>query len=373
MREAVALIRVGRPAAKSEDERIASLRSRLIYQVGPERGHDPSVPRVSVPPVRLHAITRLTAAASRVRSLFENAIAAAARWPRAAGGAALSAAVVLVVRVRRRSVTARAAAAFLIVNTRRFARPVVAVAGLSALVAIFAGGRWALTARLTRPDAVPRMLGSASTHATGQAERPSATPATSAASLLTSVPSPGPRPASPVADSTRRRPRPILEGAGGKASTGGARSQNRIHHDAVLADSHRVVGAVATAGQTPSGTPPRNGSTLATLSGCATPNSDERKTFTFVEAASGETYILKGIDARTAVGKQMQVTGTLTRRVRIAGGLYPSSNVAAKAGSIDPSHAALAAQHQPDAQSSKPAIEVNVKSVRLVPGSCPAQ
>lgn len=354
VREAVALIGMGRPAAESNDERIARLRSRLIYQVGPERGKDPSVPRTSVPPLRLHAITRLTAAASRVRSLSEDAIAAAARWPRVAGGAARSAAGVLVFRVRR------------------FVRPVVAVVGLSALVAILAGGLWALTARLTRPDTFPRMHGSASTHATRQAERPSATPAKSAASLLTNVPPPRTQPASAVAASTCR-PRPTLEGAGGKASTGGARSQNRINPDAVLADSYRVDGTVATTGQTPSGTPARKGSTLTTLSGCVTPNADGRKTFTLVDATGGETYILNGMDTRTSVGKQMQVTGTLAKRIRIADRLYPSPNVAAKAGAIDPGHAALAAQSQSNAQSSRPAIEVNVKSVRLVPGSCPAQ
>lgn len=124
-------------------------------------------------------------------------------------------------------------------------------------------------------------------------------------------------------------------------------------------------------------TPPASSSnpkrvTSTTLDGCVTAGVDRRKTFTLANAADQETYLLKGLDVRDFVGKRVEIVGLpSSKRFRIVGGLYPSANVAAQAGAIDPVQAAIASQSGPTAQDSKPALEFNVKSVRLVPGSCP--
>jgi hypothetical protein len=109
-----------------------------------------------------------------------------------------------------------------------------------------------------------------------------------------------------------------------------------------------------------------------TLDGCVAAGADRRKTLTLANAASQETYVLKGLDVRDFVGKHVEIIGLpSSKRFRVVGGLYPSANVAAQAGGIDPVQAAIAGQGGPTAQASKPAVEFNVKSVRIMPGACP--
>src|SRR4029453_13340422 len=78
---------------------------------------------------------------------------------------------------------------------------------------------------------------------------------------------------------------------------------------------------------------------------------------TLADEKAGITYRLNGLKLQTYTG----------RRVRIVGGLYPSDNVAAQAGAIDPTKAAIAAStatgavHMP---------EFHVKQVRPLRGSC---
>jgi hypothetical protein len=108
-----------------------------------------------------------------------------------------------------------------------------------------------------------------------------------------------------------------------------------------------------------------------TLDGCVAAGADSRKTFTLANA-NQETYLLKGLDVRDFVGKHVEIIGLpSSKRFRVVGGLYPSANVAAQAGGIDPVQAAIAGQSGPTAQASKPAVEFNVKSVRIMPGVCP--
>ena len=58
------------------------------------------------------------------------------------------------------------------------------------------------------------------------------------------------------------------------------------------------------------------------------------------------------------------------RHVRIVGGLYPSANVAAQAGAIDPARAAVAALPGSPATGTAP-VEVRVQRVQRLSGSCP--
>ena len=111
--------------------------------------------------------------------------------------------------------------------------------------------------------------------------------------------------------------------------------------------------------------------TPVTLDGCVVANPNDRKAFTLDD--DGRTYLLKGLNVRDFVGQHVEVIGAAGKRLRIVGGLYPSPNVAAQAGGIDPTKAAMAAQSGPMSQSARPMIEFTVKSVRVLPGSCEAR
>jgi hypothetical protein len=103
--------------------------------------------------------------------------------------------------------------------------------------------------------------------------------------------------------------------------------------------------------------------------GCIVASPTMKNAFTLDD--EGQTYVLKGLDMRDLVGKRVQVIGAASKRLRIVGGLYPSPNVAAQAGGMDPTKAAMASQSGPTSQSARPAVEFNVKSVRVLAGTCP--
>jgi hypothetical protein len=95
------------------------------------------------------------------------------------------------------------------------------------------------------------------------------------------------------------------------------------------------------------------------LVGCVASDQAGADQLTFADEKAGITYRLNGSKLDTYSG----------RRVRIVGGLYPSDNVAAQAGAIDPSKAAIAASA---AAQIRPAQlpELHVKEVRQLRGSC---
>ena len=117
---------------------------------------------------------------------------------------------------------------------------------------------------------------------------------------------------------------------------------------------------------TPSSANPKP--STVTHDGCIVASQTVKNTFTLDE--EGQTYLLKGLDVRDLVGKRVQVVGAASKRLRVVGGLYPSPNVAAQAGGIDPTKAAIASQSGPTSQSARPAVEFTVKSVRVLSGSC---
>ena len=80
-----------------------------------------------------------------------------------------------------------------------------------------------------------------------------------------------------------------------------------------------------------------------TLTGCVekgtTPNQ-----YTIADDLNGK-YEVSGSDIKKYLGQRVQVAGTPgSTRFRIKGGLWPTPNVAAQAGDIDPAKAAIAAQ-----------------------------
>jgi hypothetical protein len=94
------------------------------------------------------------------------------------------------------------------------------------------------------------------------------------------------------------------------------------------------------------------------LIGCVAADKANADQLTLADEKAGVTYRLNGtkLDAYTG------------RRVRIVGGLYPSANVAAQAGGIDPTKAAIAAATTETGTPQLP--EFHVKQVRQLRGSC---
>jgi hypothetical protein len=82
-----------------------------------------------------------------------------------------------------------------------------------------------------------------------------------------------------------------------------------------------------------------------TMSGCVVRDSTTGKDFTFTDNANGFQYHLSGQDvSKFAPGQPLEIIGIVdTKRLRVKTGLYPSPNVAAQAGAIDPGKAHVAA------------------------------
>jgi hypothetical protein len=95
------------------------------------------------------------------------------------------------------------------------------------------------------------------------------------------------------------------------------------------------------------------------LTGCVQGVEGGLDQYVLVDGKDKKTYRLSGKGLRTYVG----------RHVRVEGGLYPSANVAAQAGAIDPAQVAAAAPAG-DAGSGT-LVELRVQRVRRLAGSCP--
>jgi len=114
-----------------------------------------------------------------------------------------------------------------------------------------------------------------------------------------------------------------------------------------------------------------------TLVGCVAPDTGQNGDPIFADAATGVTYRLTGPDARRYYGKRVQIVGTPgdSKKLAVRGGLYPSPNVAAQAGDMDPSHAAIAtANGGTSAATGNPDLpQFRIKSVKTMSGDCPPQ
>ena len=108
------------------------------------------------------------------------------------------------------------------------------------------------------------------------------------------------------------------------------------------------------------------------LSGCVVRSENTPNRFTLEDAAEGN-YRLSGINLRDYIGQRVTIAGAIveTKRLTVKGGLYPTPNVAAQAGAMDPARAAMAAAGGAAGPGTVDLPEFKVKSVRPVSGSCP--
>jgi hypothetical protein len=110
---------------------------------------------------------------------------------------------------------------------------------------------------------------------------------------------------------------------------------------------------------------------VVTLSGCVekgtTPNQ-----YTLNDDVNGR-YQVSGSGIDKYVGRRVEVAGTPgSTRFKVKGGLWPTPNVAARAGDIDPAQAAIAAQPGGGAHGTGDVDlpTLKVRSVRTLDGGC---
>ena len=110
-----------------------------------------------------------------------------------------------------------------------------------------------------------------------------------------------------------------------------------------------------------------------TLVGCIATDETKPGRFMMRDPKEGGMYWLSGTDVRDYLNQRVQIVGNLatTKRLQISTGLLPTPNVAAQAGAMDPAQAAVAAQSSAGTGKTVEMPELQVKSVRPVPGSCP--
>ena len=126
--------------------------------------------------------------------------------------------------------------------------------------------------------------------------------------------------------------------------------------------------ATATAQSSKPQKPPKT----ISLNGCVERDEKKPDDFVLTDAKAKKKYRLTGTDLREYVGRRVQVDGGLViKGVRIAGGLQPNPNIAAQAGALDPSRAAVQAATangapRPDTDTE----EFRVKTIRSTGGTC---
>jgi hypothetical protein len=111
-----------------------------------------------------------------------------------------------------------------------------------------------------------------------------------------------------------------------------------------------------------------------TLTGCVSPDAAAPGSYTFSDTKTGTKYRLSGADLQKDAGKRQEAAvGSGAWRVVIRGGLVPSANVAAQAGAIDPSKAAIASATNGtnSGAASMPLPEFHVTRVQPTNGACP--
>ena len=110
-----------------------------------------------------------------------------------------------------------------------------------------------------------------------------------------------------------------------------------------------------------------------TLTGCVSRTEVTQGQFALSDTDSGDRYRLSGTKMKKFAGRRVEIVGAqVSSRLTIKGGLYPSPNVAAQAGAIDPVKAAIAAMPGGTGSGTgDPQLpEFKVARVRAVGGSC---
>src|SRR6185295_1089400 len=109
------------------------------------------------------------------------------------------------------------------------------------------------------------------------------------------------------------------------------------------------------------------------LNGCISPDGTRPGQFNFLDGDSGGRYHLTGKNLKKFVGQRVEIVGGPPGKgVTFKTGLWPSPNVSAQAGAIDPAKAAIARMPggAADAPGASPLPEFHVTRLRGVEGGC---
>ena len=141
---------------------------------------------------------------------------------------------------------------------------------------------------------------------------------------------------------------------------------------ALLVVFHAVAGVAAQAPGS-SSKPAANDSKEFRLNGCISRDAIRPGQFNFRDNDSGDRYRLTGKGLRKFVGHRVEIVGGPPGKgVTFRTGLWPSPNVAAQAGALDPAKAAVAnlPGGAADAVGVNPLPEFKVIRLRGVEGAC---
>ena len=131
--------------------------------------------------------------------------------------------------------------------------------------------------------------------------------------------------------------------------------------------------SAALAAQTPAQKPPTPPEPVK-LTGCVSAKPEQGGDYTILsDGIQGVRYRLTGKDVRKYAGKKVEVVEETPKKgFVVKGGLYPSPNVAGRAGDLDPAQAAIATQPgaAATAGTGAPLPEFRAGRIRAVNGSC---
>jgi hypothetical protein len=142
---------------------------------------------------------------------------------------------------------------------------------------------------------------------------------------------------------------------------------------AVLLVAFHTAPAAAAQAAKPASTAAANDSKEIRLNGCISRDTIRPGQFNFLDNDSGDKYRLTGKGLRKFVGHRVEIVGGPPGRgVTFRTGLWPSPNVAAQAGALDPAKAAVAnlPGGAADAVGASPLPEFKVVRLRGVEGAC---
>lgn len=111
--------------------------------------------------------------------------------------------------------------------------------------------------------------------------------------------------------------------------------------------------------------------TTIELTGCVSVNPATGGQYAFVDNASGGTYRLNGKNLKKYAGQRVRLVGDSSpKRLRFKTGLWPSPNIAAQAGALDPAQESIARHSGATAGPSDATPELRVVRVHGVEGAC---
>jgi len=147
----------------------------------------------------------------------------------------------------------------------------------------------------------------------------------------------------------------------------------KLHVPAILGAALLIVsGATLTAqDQSKSSAAAQSKTSNIELTGCVSVNPAAGGQYAFVDNASGGTYRLNGKNLKKYAGQRVRLVGDPSpKRFRFKTGLWPSPNIAAQAGALDPAQESIA-RHS-GATSTPPDATPELRDVRVhgVEGAC---